>query len=560
MIDDQTFSARSPEAPEPDDGVPLGGAPAASRQTWWPTFPVERVLFAMVLVGAAFLRLAGLGQLEPNVSTAETVNLAAIEALLADQGVSMFGWAGLGASGVALLPAALLRLARPEPELALRLYAALGSMAFVGLFYVLCRTRFGPVVSLTTTALLAFSPWSVFFGRNGELQAYVGLWAVAAALLLHRALHGGGPVPWFLAGAASTAGLYWHPSALWVLPALAVPVVWQAVSDRAARPRLSVALCFFLAAGLLVAAPRVPGLLAHPISTPAMLSADGAPADPPNSIRSRAQTLIHAFIFLDPSVSSDPRYQPPGSAPLNGLTGLLLLGGITLAVWRLSARALPLALFLVPLVGSQLVSPRVPSLADALVALPGLYLLVGEALDRAVTVLPFPSVSRAALLAAIPALALSGWQGYAGWIGSAASAQARQPALDYDEVDAWLGEQHGRFAANQPAISARAWRDAHPRLTTGSRVIRRPRNAAPGAGQNILAQLVLRQEGAIQGETGARAARGIAASANGAVYVADQSGRVSRLDPERNALTVLQQRTPPLEQVGDIAADADGFV
>ncbi|MGE3268504.1 MAG: NHL repeat-containing protein, partial [Chloroflexota bacterium] len=42
--------------------------------------------------------------------------------------------------------------------------------------------------------------------------------------------------------------------------------------------------------------------------------------------------------------------------------------------------------------------------------------------------------------------------------------------------------------------------------------------------------------------------------------VADQSGRVSRLDPERNALTVLQQRTPPLEQVGDIAADADGFV
>jgi len=113
--------------------------------------------------------------------------------LVVNPGAGLLGSAGAGASGLALLPATLLRLVHPEPELALRLYAALGDLLFVGLFYWLCRSRFSPLVSLATTALLAFAPWSIYFGRNGELQSFVGAWTVAAVLALDRALRGGSP-------------------------------------------------------------------------------------------------------------------------------------------------------------------------------------------------------------------------------------------------------------------------------------------------------------------------------------------------------------------------------
>src|SRR5262249_27565995 len=196
---------------EPEEAT----TPCPSRPWWRP--PGERTLFALLLVLVAWVRLAGAGQLEPNVSTVEVSNLAAIETLVVTGSPGLLGWAGAGASGLALLPAALLRLVHPEPELALRLYAALGSLAFVALFYALCQTRWSPLVSLTTTALLAFSPWSVFFGRNGELNAFVGLWGVAAVLALERAIRGGGAGRWTLAGALATLGLYWHPSALWLL-------------------------------------------------------------------------------------------------------------------------------------------------------------------------------------------------------------------------------------------------------------------------------------------------------------------------------------------------------
>jgi DNA-binding beta-propeller fold protein YncE len=142
----------------------------------------------------------------------------------------------------------------------------------------------------------------------------------------------------------------------------------------------------------------------------------------------------------------------------------------------------------------------------------------------------------------------------------ASNAQVRQPALDYDEVDAWIGEQRTRMANGEPVATARQWRDEHPRLTTGSRVLRRPRDAGPASGALLPVRPDLRQVGTVQGESGARAPRGVAATATGEVFVADANGRVSRLDAERNALTPLQQRTPQLEQVSDLAADADGLL
>jgi DNA-binding beta-propeller fold protein YncE len=514
----------------------------------------------LLLVAVAYVRLVSPGLLEPNVSTAEVGHLAALESIAAGHAPGLLGRTAVGASPLALLPAAILRQVRPEADLALRFYAAIGSIAFVGAFYLLCRTRFTPVVSLAATALLAFAPASVFFGRNGELNAFVGLWATVAALLLSRAMRRGGLSAWLLAGAASSAGLYWHPSAIWALPALLLPPIWAAVERPERRRRMAAGLVVLVAGALLVAAPRVSELLSEPVATSAMLAAEGAQADPPTSLRTRTQQTIRAFVLLDPTVAGDARYQPAGQAPLDALTGLLFLVGVVLAAWRIPAHVLPMALLVVPLVGGQLASARVPTLADAVVAMPSLYLLVAHAIDRTLAVLPFPSVLRAVVLVAIPAYALSGWHTYTGWVGTAAHAQARQPALDYDEIDAWLGEQRARLAGGQPVATARDWRNEHQRLSSGSRTVRRSRGAAPATLPTLPSRLDLRQVSAVAGDSGPRAPRSVAASPSGDVFVADLSGRLSRVDAERGALTPLQQRAPALEQVSDLAADAGGFL
>src|SRR5205823_5202450 len=59
---------------------------------------------------------------------------------------------------------------------------------------------------------------------------------------------------------------------------------------------------------------------------------------------------------------------------------------------------------------------------------------------------------------------------------------------------------------------------------------------------------------------GARAVRVVAASASGDVYAADANGRLSRLDPDRNALVPLPKQSPALEQASDLAVDPDGFL
>src|SRR4051794_12560218 len=83
-------------------------APAPQPPRGW-HLATERGLLAMLIAGAAWVRLIGPGLLEPNVSVAEMSNLAATETLLANPGGGLLGWTGAGASGLALLPSVWLR-------------------------------------------------------------------------------------------------------------------------------------------------------------------------------------------------------------------------------------------------------------------------------------------------------------------------------------------------------------------------------------------------------------------------------------------------------------------
>jgi DNA-binding beta-propeller fold protein YncE len=535
--------------------------PPAPAHRWQPS--TERILLALLLIGAALVRFLAPDQLEPNVSVVETTHLASIEAMLLQRGPGLIGLNEAGASGLALSVPAIFRMLGREPEQALRLYAALGSLAMVAAFYLLCRSYYPPLVSLSAAALLAFSPWSDFFGRNGELNAFVALAAILALWLLRRAFESGGVRAWLRCGAVAAAAIYWHPVAIWLLPALLLAGATRLSEPGARRHSLTIGLALVLVAGLVVGFPAAPSLATHggPLA-PVLIDQTGAgPAGaPPASVVTRLQQTARAFFLLDPTIPGNARYLPVGRAPLDGLTGVLLLVGLGLAAWRPPAHLAAIAMFFVPLFGSQLTSTAVPDLGRAVVAVPGMYLLVAGALDRILVSVPFRSVASAIVLVALPVYAFVSWQAFSGWMGSSQSAQARQPAIDYDEIDAWLAEQHERIATDQPIVTADEWRQANPRLTTGTRAVRRQRDAA-GAPQALApASLRLDQTQAIQGDRDANAARGVAVTAAGDVFVANQAGRVSRLDQDKNTLVPLSAPSPGLQQISEIVAGLDGQV
>jgi hypothetical protein len=540
----------TPESPPIEPETSPGWRPAA-----------ERILLALLLVTVALVRFVGPDQIEPNVSVVEASNLASTEAMLLDRGPGLLALNDAGASGLALSLPTIFRVLGREPELALRLYAALGSVALVAAFYGVCRTRWSPLVSLAAAVLLAFSPWSIFFGRNGELNVFVALAGLGGIWLQRRAVERGGAQTWLRCGAVSVCGLYWHPVAIWLPLALLVSGAAR-LTDRATRRRIAAGLVFFVVGAAVVAVPALPSLASYgSVFGPRLADqqATAAAPSPATSLRVKLQQTVRAFFLLDPTAPGNLRYLPVGRAPLDGLTGVLLLIGIGLAIWRPATQMQALVLFLVPLLGSQLASAEPPDLGRAVVALPGLYLLVAGALDRILTSLPFRPVTSAIVLVALPAYAFVGWQGYAGWMGTSQSAQARQPAIDYDEIDAWLADERERLEAGQPLASAAEWRQANPRLATGVRTVRRPRDAGNGTPPPVApAALRLEQTQAIQGDRDAGAPRGVAVTPSGDVFVADQAGRVSRLDPERNVLIPLPGSTPSLQQVSEIVAGADG--
>ncbi|MDP8924097.1 MAG: NHL repeat-containing protein [Chloroflexota bacterium] len=536
--------------------------PPLRRRLRLPTAPEATWLaLGLLLLTALVFRVRGLGEVEPNLTSVEVGNLATMEALGLGRGPNALDLTLTGASGLALAIPSLVTPIVSEPDLALRLFVGLVGVAALGLFYVVCRHSCSTLTALATTALLASSSWFLVFSRNGELNVVVVFLALVSVWAIQRGLAGAGARTWLVGGMAAGFAWYWHPSAVYLVPGLAAALGAWAFRCPKMRRRIAVGGVLFFVGLAVIALPRAPSLFRNWDAIWTTLDDRGV-AFGAQQLESRAAVLqtTRSFLLLETAEVGGRRYLPPGRAPLDAVSGSLLVLGLILAAYRPTAELPWLCLFLVPLFVSQAQATTIPDLGRAAAALPACFLIVARALDRLVSSLPFRLVVQAAVLVGIPAVMWGGWESYADWMGSPVAVAARQPGLGYDELDDWRSAQRDLTTRGGGVLTAGAWREQHPRPSVSTRRSRRLRDG-DSVTMPALGPVEIRPTGIVRAGRESRSPRGVAAAPTGDFFVVDEAGRVGLIEPEPSELIGLPQSARVAgAQAWDLAADADGFL
>jgi hypothetical protein len=141
-----------------------------------------------------------------------------------------------------------------DPHVWIRVPALVAGVALVPAAYALGVRTVGRTAALVGAALLALSPFAIFYSAEARAYSLAALFVVLAALALLPAAERGGCWRWGLFALAACAALYSHYTAAF---ALAAEVGWAAWAHRE-RLRGQGLACLAVAAGLL---PWLPSFL-----------------------------------------------------------------------------------------------------------------------------------------------------------------------------------------------------------------------------------------------------------------------------------------------------------
>jgi mannosyltransferase len=266
---------------------------------------------------------------------------------------------------------------------ALRSLSVVFAVLTIPLFFGLARRVLTRTAALAATTMLAFNAFFLVYARDARMYTLVLALCVAATYCFVRLIESEPSTQWLaLYVVAATAAIYTHAFALLVVAAHVVSVA--ALPDRRARLR-----SFLVPAGL-IAVLSLP-LFGYVVFS----SARGVDWVPPlkfGQLEQFARDLTGASRFVAPVVGS----------VVVGCSGVIVIrtlrtAGRTVQLWR---TALPLVLFVVPIVGTAAVSLVKPFFVSRylFIALPGYILSLGLVFERVA------QRSRRVLLAVVVAL------------------------------------------------------------------------------------------------------------------------------------------------------------
>lgn len=450
------------------------------------------MVLAAVVVLAAVLRFARLGDIPGNITADEADNLRVIFRIQesGEPGFFGFDWKPAPAFSMYLFDAFMVVFG--DTPFGLRSASAvLGSAALVPFFAIARRTVSFPA-ALAATVLLGTNRWYLHFSRSGWENVHVAAFALLATWALLVGLERA-QLRWFsLAGVAATLGLYGYFAGRLILPALVLyaPIAWWAVQRRrrrvlhgnsgprptttyglhgrrrARRALIGVALLVLVAVGL-----ALPQLIevrerwdyfnqrssnVSVLNQPRPFQGED---DALGIVLGQLRRNLSGYVLLDGELFNNGRYGAPQTPPYDRFTMTLTVIGFVLAVRRWRIATLWAALLAVPFVGTQVFTAPTPDLARATVFAPFPYLFAALTIDAGFRLVGrrHRAAAYAVLVAAVAIVATTHVVHYFRWINTEGALTARRPAVELEDYRVWERAVRCDFRGRGPGPRSQPW-------------------------------------------------------------------------------------------------------
>lgn len=433
--------------------------------------PVAREGDALELVGllpimafALAVRLVWLDRIPTNVMPDEADNMSDVYHILAGTGPGLIGldWTQLPALNVHLM--ALVVRIFGVSVVGMRMAAVLTSTLALVPFYFLARRVAKPGPSLLATLLFATSLWYLNFSRTAWSNVHVVLFGLLVIWLLLEALDRQKRYLYVLAGVALALTLYGYYAGRAVAVALLLYLPVGLLTDRQEwRSKLggyllmlAVAAALFLPqAGLMLANPQASNTRVDAVYIFNQAQPYLGVTDSVQLVLHQTERVVRGFLLLDGSVFNTPRYTPAGVPPVDYVTGVLYVAGLFLALAVFREVFLWYLVLAVSLFATQVLTIATPDTGRAIVVGPILYLFVAVTLDSLGGLL-HRRLPQALLVLALVLSAYNLWW-YFDWAQRPETAQARQPAVEYQEFERWQQLQIERALRGERGFTVTEW-------------------------------------------------------------------------------------------------------
>lgn len=436
---------REPAMPDQDS------QPSRTAQNAWLQNARRRELLALGVIAllALAIRVAWLGSIPGNITADEADNLKTIFSIQTRSEPGFFGldWKPQPAMSMYLVSGFMQIFG--QDIFGMRMASAVLSTLALLPFYALARRVVGPLAALGGAALLASGLWYLNFSRSGWENVHVALYALVAAWAFTVARERR-QLRWFaLAGAACALGLYGYFAGRFIIVALlayAPVALWQA---RGYRWRIVAGYAVMTLTALLLFAPQVPAIKedsglfnrrtdrVNVFNRPKPYHGEDTNL---GILKMQIERNAKGFLLFDGEVFTKGRYGPEGKSLYDPITGGLMLGGLAVSLLlRRQGTSLWWFMLFIPLLGTQIPTTATPDGARALIAAPFMYLYVALALDWLIGFAARHArrVALAGAVAGVALLAVFNVYSYFTWIQSPSALEAREPAVELSDYDAW---------------------------------------------------------------------------------------------------------------------------
>lgn len=433
-----------------------------------PHIRLEAYALALVMLMALTLRIVWLDTIPGNITADEADNLATILKIQTTGEPGFFGldWKPQPAMSMYLFSGFMAIFG--DDVFGLRMASAILSTLALLPFYMLARRVVRPVSALGGAALLATGLWYLNFSRSGWENVHVAFYALMAAWLLTIALERR-QLRWFaLAGVFAALGLYGYFAGRLIIVALlayAPLALWWA---KGARKTVATGFAVLAITATLLFLPQF--INARQDSDTFNRRTDAVNVfDQPDGymgresrtdiLRLQVERNVKGFFLFDGSMFINGRYGPEGQTLLDPVSGVLLISGMVIGLYRWRATALWWVLLLIPLGATQIPTTFSPNGARALIVAPFMFLFMTLTIDALIDLANRRHRRRmaAVVLGGVLLLAVTNALGYFQWIQSEETLEAREPAVQLGDYSLWREAMIAELSNGQKPFHLGEW-------------------------------------------------------------------------------------------------------